>query len=283
MLGADPAIVSVGEVRYLLEEEHGKRRRCACGQLVADCSFWGEVLRRWIPSLPSAGDRTYRRLRNRYERFLGIPWLAFDLCFRRGNLARYRRATRALFEAIKDVSQAAIIADSSKTPARVLMLRKEGLADLRLVHMVRDPRAVVWSRVKAHERERGKAMGPARQAAFAFRRVVQWLAVNALAESLLGIGDRGIRVLYEDMVNEPARVLRQIGEVAGVDLGSVGERAAAGGTFDFGHIVGGNPRRFKGPARLEMDTEWTNASPSWMRWMVWVVAGPQARRYGYRR
>jgi predicted RNA-binding protein YlqC (UPF0109 family) len=176
-----------------------------------------------------------------------------------------------------------MIADSSKTPARVLVLEGGKLADLRLVHMVRDPRAVVWSRVKVRERDLGRTMGGAGRAAFVVRRVAQWLMVNALSEILVRWGRRGIRIRYEDLVDDPERALRLVGELAGVDLRSIGVRAKGGEAFDYGHIVGGNRRRFTGPATLELDIDWVTGSPAWMRRMVWILAWPQARRYGYQR
>lgn len=283
LLGAHASIAAVGELRFLLEMEHGAFRRCACGRLVAECPVWGEVLRRWIGSIGPGGDRTHRVLSHRYERFLGFPWLVFDMAFRRENFVRYRAATAALFAAILYVSGAELIADSSKSPARVLVLKGGHLADLRVVHLVRDPRAAVWSMVKGHERLLGRRLSPFGRAAFALRRVVQWLVANAISEILVRWGGSGMRARYEDLIQDPEGFLSLVGELAGVDLRSIGVRAKAGEAFGYGHIVAGNLRRFTGPAALELDTDWITGSPVWMRRMVWLLACPQARRYGYRR
>ena len=65
----------------------------------------------------------------------------------------YAEMTAALYRSISDVSGKTVILDSSKKPLRTYALLATGTVDVRVLHLVRDGRGVVWSRLKSLPRD----------------------------------------------------------------------------------------------------------------------------------
>jgi hypothetical protein len=192
-------------------------------------------------------------------------------------------ATRGLVVSVRRVSGREVVADSSKSPMRAYLLTKVDGIEMVLLHLVRDPRGVVWSRLKALGRQREAARANLSIGWLVVRSTLDWILVNLLTAALFRSTGRGRRVRYEDMVRNPKATLEAIESLVGLDPSSSGQAIAAGQAVGYGHMVGGNPRRLAGAAPIVFDQEWSTASPAWVRRLVWWIAGPLARHYGYRR
>jgi len=101
-------------------------------------------------------------------------------------LARYAEMTAALYRRVADVTGAGVIIDSSKRPSDGALLRLLPGIDTYIVHLVRDPRAVAYSRQRKKlnpDREVPADMGGKSPALSAFQWVVgnlrQCTAANA--------------------------------------------------------------------------------------------------------
>ena len=157
--------------------------------------------------------------------------------------------------------------------------------DVRLIHLIRDVRGVVWSakkRLKQNERggvsneDRGKTL---------LRSIAVWSLVNHLSEQVCRRVpvEHTVRVRYEDYVTRPMDALDRIGKVAGLDFSAVGARLAAGTPLEIGHTIAGNRMRMAAEIRLRPDTEWIGKLPPWDRRVCWALARRQLKRYGYDR
>jgi hypothetical protein len=271
-LSGHPQIEGAGELGYFARSWLSGER-CACGARVDACGFWAAVRREWCHAVGSDDLREYEALRFQLERNRHWRRLPVEARRQSPSFSAYARWADALFRAVCTVSGRSIVVDSSKHPARALALALVPTIDLRLVHLVRDPRGVAWSLMRARRR----------RPISSWRSALLWSTRNLFVSDLrrrLG-PRRAFVVRYEDLVAAPRGVLTAIGDVIEEDLSGIGRTLAAGGAVPVRHTVAGNPLRNAGEVRLQADLEWKAGLGPADRRMTRMIAGRWMRRYGY--
>lgn len=281
-LGSAPSAVSVGELRYLFERGMIEDRLCGCGKSFSSCPFWAQVLQQAFGDDRPEPHREHDVL-TRLTRMRQLP----QIILRRRAWTGQVRAEpvlehlAALYRAVADVSGAEVVVDSSKLPTFAAVLSTiEGL-DLRILHLVRDPRAVAYAWTRAKEQpDRGRP-GLMEQ-----RGVVKssglWLVWNvALRHLWKDHPSAYLRLGYEEFARDPAAALRQVAQWVGLSIESA---LLDGGRIDLAtaHTVAGNPARLShGPTPIRVDDAWVNRLSAGQRRLVWSLTAPLARRFGY--
>jgi len=287
VLGQVPGVASLGEVRELWQRGWVENRPCGCGASFAECPFWTEVGRRAFGGWSSLDRDEVLRLRYSLDR----PWAIPMLLGRRSarvfgkRLDRYTSILDSVYGAIHEVSGAKLIVDSSKLPSHALLLRLVSNLDVRMVHLVRDSRGVIFS-WKKRVVNRVTAGPPQYMETYdAFSGSARYLLYNGFTAAA---GRRRIpylRVRYEDFVAQPHRTIQAILGHAGIepavgDLSFLRDREVA---LAPNHTVDGNPVRFSiGPVLLREDDEWRREMSSRDRFLVTALTSPLLRSYGYR-
>jgi hypothetical protein len=179
-----------------------------------------------------------------------------------------------LYEAIRDVTGAELIVDSSKDPTYAWFLRSLNEVDLRIVNLIRDPRAVAhsWTRIRRRpeipDDEAYMRRFPATRSAW------NWTREQLILEPLRHVARTRLR--YEDLVNDPSGTVQQILRFAGLSTRS--ERTGE----PFNHSISGNPTRFGDTTPAVVgDDEWMTAMTTADRWKVTLMTFPLLARYGY--
>jgi UDP-N-acetylglucosamine transferase subunit ALG13 len=282
LLGQVPGCFSIGEMRDIWLRGLIENRKCGCGEPFDRCPFWTEVGKAAFGGWRLDQAAELHRLRMRFDR----PWMVPLLALRRpqvAGLSRYVEATERLYAAIRDVSGAEVIVDSTKIPSYALVLRRIERIDLRFVHLVRDPRGVVHSWKKSVARP--DAVGrPDRMIRYGTASASgRYLLYNWTA-GLLRASRTPYRFLrYEDLVSDPRGHLERV--LAFVGLERQGLEFLNDGTAVLGanHSVDGNPMRFTtGELTIRADEEWRRLLDRRDQRIVSTIAGPLLRRYGYR-
>ncbi len=283
VLGRIPGFVSAGELRFLWERGLAGRQLCGCGVPVPECPFWRAVLEE---AFGAAGRVDVDGMFDLWRRVDGLrraPWLlaprrpaAFDR-----DLRALRDVLGRVYRAVRTVSGAAVVVDSSKYAAYGLLLAGVPGIELRVLHLVRDSRAVAysWTRSKrmpevAGEERYMPVKGPWRSALY-------W-NVEHLALPLLRRHAAAYHVLrYDDLAARPSAslgaALERIGLAA--DLGFLRE-----GRLELGpnHTVAGNPLRFqRGDLPIRPDDEWRARLGRGSRRVVTALTWPLLLRYGF--
>ena len=305
-LGQLPGAFCAGELRYLWQRGAVEDHRCGCGEPFSRCPVWTVVLedvRRAHPDLDPAdlAVRLRERLRARRlpqmlgRRALGrppVPPSPDDAV-----LAR-------LYAATARASGCRVVVDPSKLPPYGLLLQHLPGVDLRVVHLVRDPRATAWSwrrRKPTGDRAPGDrapgdgapgdgprgdgrrgdgAAGALMPRPGLLRSSVLWTLWNVVAAaSWPPAPGRAVRVRYEDLVADPARVLRAVAGVADLPAGDLPLRGGGDAPVEAvlapTHTVAGNPDRHRsGPVVLREDDEWRRRMPRRARLLVGAVTAP---------
>ncbi len=284
LLGELPGFCSVGETVHLWRRGVVENERCGCGLPFADCGFWTEVGREAFGGWRRLDVRRVLGLKDAVDRTRFLPVLLNGTA--EGPLAerrdRYTELYHRLYTAIALVSGSPVIIDASKHASLAACLRWRYGARMRLLHVVRDPRAVAhsWSkRVPRPDASPGSSE-PEMARYSAGRSAVQWMTQNACFDALARRGIPTLRVRYEDFTAAPTEEFARIAEFAGYagecpDLGD-------GVALSRGHAMSGNPMRFaEGPVGVHADQGWRDSLPSWRRRLVSAVTTSARKRYGY--
>jgi Sulfotransferase family len=278
LLGNMGGVVSVGEIRFFWEYASAGNRRCSCGSLLSDCVLWRAVLQHLrdqdvdVDRAAAAARRLDRTRQAVRHRFCGCQPSEYGFL---------RQATAALYRAVSDHIGGRTIVDSSKVPSHLGLLRDLAGLDLRVLHLVRDGRAVAYSWSKRPKEDPG-VQGERRQMRrrAALVAMLVWMVENGLLERLTTGLPFVARVRYEDFARCPreqlAIALRRLEVPADeqIWLNEFGLQPT--------HGVGGNPLRFSGPSKaIRLDDAWRTRLHPTMKLLLAALGGRSLRRYGY--
>jgi hypothetical protein len=185
-----------------------------------------------------------------------------------------------LYRAIRDETGCRVVVDASKVPTYGALLGALPEIDLRVLHLVRDARAVAYSWLrKKMQRDVGRPM----LQRGAFESGWRWVVRNAEVGLLWrGTGERCLRLRYESCIDRPEASLRRILALAGEPDAPL--PFVRPGVVPLGatHTCSGNPDRFAtGETELRRDEEWRRGMRRSDRLLVTAVSWPLLLAYGY--
>jgi Sulfotransferase domain len=323
LLGELPSVCNVGEVVHLWERGLLRGETCGCGTPLPVCPFWtrvGEVafggwdrldvtrflevknsvdrnryIFRLAASRPPGGWGTGGAAGVRGEAGVGRPaasWTAAGRAAPGGlpSRARWYADTYArLYAAIAQVSECQVVVDSSKHASLAFCLQLSADIDLRVLHVVRDSRAVAYSWTKRIRRPEAAADSDEYMPTFSpARSALLWNTLNLGFGLLSSLGVPVRQIRYEDFVADPPGSLAELAEFgcAPGDFSEViaGFLARDRASLGRSHTASGNPMRFAtGSIAFRADQTWREALHPWDRAVVSALTLPLLARYGYLR
>ena len=218
-LGQHPEIFATGKLRDFPDGDVFSKDKicapgdrsswdCSCGELAMHCPFWKEV-------------------RERYARFADRP---------------VEERLPELFRIIIELSGRSFVGDVTHNVGYARQLLEIEGIDLYLIHVVRDGRGVVNSRLR-----KDYNMGLLEKTGWGHtRRVIKlsrrWLRQHhALAELEQQLGPKAVRISHEDLCTSPRATLEPVGACLGLDFDSIGTALGAGELFrPVPHLIRGN-------------------------------------------
>jgi len=309
LLGSHPQIATVGEMT-LCHRAIGDldQYRCSCGVLIRECGFWqkvgeGMAARGSAFDLACAGTdyggTDYGTVESRYARRLLGPLhrgrfleglrdaaLGLSPTWRR-QLPQMHRQNAALASTVGELTKATVIIDSSKTGVRLKYLLRNPELDVKVIHLVRDGRAVALTYVDPARfadaqdpTKRGGGMGgdreneklPMAEAAYEWRR-----SLEEAQKVLRGLPrSRWIEVRYEDYCQNPDAALRRLHRFLGVEPGRQPKEFRAVEQ----HVVG-NGMRLDTTSEIRLDERWRKELTGQDLRIFHRVAGATNRRHRY--
>jgi sulfotransferase family protein len=282
LLSTHPQIATVGEMNGLIARENPEVYLCSCGQKIKDCAFWKSIeiamrdrgfefyVDHFGMEFALGGPPVMQYLRTRPFRNGTLEALR-DAIFQA--MPRERRQLRALVarnEALVDsvltVAGGRVFVDTSKDRLRLTALRRFSRFDIRAIHLVRDVRGVVASRL---QRRRGVDAPEAAR---------QWAKAHQDLQITLGSWPEGkhIQVRYEDLCRDVQGTMERIYRFCEVDpvCGDTDFRASPR------HIIG-NPMRLSNLSEIQPDERWRSQLTQEQLEEIQRVAGSLSQQYGY--
>lgn len=253
-------MVCVGETRFLWSRGLINNVDCGCGQPFRSCPFWGAV----GDEAFGGWDRINAEHLTEVDRVTNLPqalpfhWAPWLRPGMSEKIREYVDYLASLYAAIARVSGAKMIIETSKDPTFACLLRRIPRSDVRVVHLVRDSRAVAYSWTR-----RRKMPSPIGEQVFMpqsspTETAIKWLAWNAGCYVLAAARFPYLRLTYENFVADPRAML---GKLSGfTDEALVpSESHLRGKEVKLGehHIFSGNPMRATtGWLPVRIDNEW---------------------------
>jgi Sulfotransferase family len=285
MLGSAPGWVNVGELVDLARSVARTDELCGCGLPFSACPVWTEVgevaFGGWTQDVL---DRL-TRLQRSAARQRHLPGLLSSRRAPSDALTELRAAYTRIYRAVAEVTGCEVVVDASKGPALGQALAGAPGIDLRMLNVVRDPRAVAWSWQRRVERPHATTGTEQMWRIPAHRAAAQWSTLQLEMAAIAGLGGvASARLHYEDFVADPGGTLVEATAALGVPLSPSDLPAVDDGRVELGpsHGLAGNPARFRsGTLVLRRDDGWTTEMSSAGRAVVTALTLPLLKTYGY--
>ncbi len=143
LLGNHSGFFSVGELNNFFYAWSTKSF-CSCGSRVTSCEIWKNIGKNFYNSGSKydpikMNDYQFNMEKNRYilKQVMGLHSKA--------NYSKYKLFTYNIFKELQEISHCKTTIDSSKSAGRAIALLKNEKLDVKVIHMVRDPRGVYYS------------------------------------------------------------------------------------------------------------------------------------------
>lgn len=280
LFGMNPNALAIGEINLLFRQYVRKDNPvpCSCGKLLTECPLWSEVAARFQAALPDISFERAHAITQKVESFPTArdAHLFWD---------DYTKIWRVMMDSVVEISGATCIIDSSKSSMhsmkRPLNLAKMGYKT-GMLHMIRDVRAVTWSKLR-RDLDKNRVKGNPALFSYAAYAALHWSMTN-VGTNWLYARQKQVpyyKVRYEDFMENPVEKLREMEKVFGVDLQRSIEIVQQDGEIDSGHLASGNEIRLKAPLHLrKQPPTWKEGLPSAAKLGV-VTSLPVARFYNY--
>ena len=306
--------VYVGELRNIWHEGFEQNEPCGCGERFRHCEFWRAVVEKAFGSFERLDARAMLNMHRSLARERYIPMLMLlnrvPAELLGSKLPRaYEDALSRLYRAICQVAGKSVVVDSSREVSQALVLARIPGIDLRVLHLVRDSRAVAFSNSRRKPQFRGDNASQHRKPVLtssasstlafdedgttrilprqgAVTSALVWTWRNASASGIPHLRRRRkipyARLRYEDLVRDPREAIGRA--LDALELGRP-DLSMIDGTYvklGVNHAISGNPVKFNsGGVDLRIDDEWRRAMRERDRRTVTLITSQLMRRYGY--
>ena len=283
LLNEHPQCASIGAAVGLLPRADLSTYRCSCGALFRQCDFWNDIAARtkalghpvnvfetnfWNTHLRLSDNRIMNAA---LVRSLGWTPLNAARDAVVGRVGRVRDAidemawnSWSLATAILDRTEKTVFVDTSRDHQRPKYLAGHPLLDLRVIHLVRDPRGNSASIMKHTGADVATAARQWRHYNVEAARVRRYIAPEAW-----------MTLRYEELCADPEGTLERVATFVGAGPAS----AAAGPRGVDRHIIV-NSMRLKGPGEIREDRSWETRLGRSDLDLIARIAGPTSRRLG---
>lgn len=289
LLQYQPSIRSCGEMANFFRNYGVNSNRCSCGYSLERCQFWGAIAKKmfqknFFPTDFYSCSRIQKKREGHWSHGGSFhPDIYHD---------SYATFMRPFFDAlVQTSSEKKILIDSSKTSYSTLF-RPEAISQLdifslHIIHLIRDPKGVVWSVKKGLNRvlEGGMENKPSMPVA---RALVGWIFANIAADRLKNyFGESKYYMLkYEDLIEDPVKVLHHISFKWNIDLQEsicAAKKAKYSSVIQLPiiHQLSGNRMRFSTTFSIKPDYTWKEKMNPKTKVMIKTLTMPFSKKYGY--
>lgn len=284
LLNEHPDCASIGAATGLIRRVDLSTYRCSCGDKFVDCEFWSNIAARtkalghpvnvfetnfWNTHLRLSHSRLINAALVRSLRWEPLNEVR-DAAV--GRVPGVRMAvsemgwnTWSLASAVLARTGKTVFVDTARDHQRPKYLASHPLLDVRVIHLIRDPRGNSASIMK----HTGLDVATAAR---------QWRRYNLEASRMRRYvpQDSWMSLHYEEICADPVGVLGRISDFLGVDRPPMQNRFRDGD-----HHIIGNPTRLKGYGEIREDLSWQTKLGSADLALIARIAGSTSHSLGF--
>jgi hypothetical protein len=284
LLNEHPDCSSIGAATGLIRRTDLSTYRCSCGELFRECEFWNHIAARTralghpVNVFETNFWNTHLRLsRNQLTNTLLARSLGWEPLNRVRDavvgavpgtgeaFSRMGWNTWSLASAVLERTGKTVFVDTARDHQRPKYLAPFPMLDVKVIHLIRDPRGNVASIMK----HTGVDVATAAR---------QWAHSNVEAARVRRYlpPERWMSLHYEELCADPAGVLDRISDFLGIGRPMMQD----GFRNSVSHIIG-NKMRMKGLGEIREDLSWrTTLGPAELSTIA-RIAGSASRSLGY--
>ncbi|NJB70287.1 hypothetical protein GGR42_000749 [Saonia flava] len=254
ILGNHPHIFGGGELQNM-GQVYNANKICSCQSPLIHCEFWSSVVNDWSSKIEEDNITSGFKKWSEVEGVFSIKsWVKmyFGIGKKDAQFKEYLKSTSEFLRSVQQHSKKKVLVDISKNPLRAWALEENPDIDLRMVHLVRDGRAVTWSLKRTAERQNRKRP--------TWRAAMFWALINRMTNLVRSKVEHRTLVRYEDFIENPGLVLNQIGEMAEIDFTDIINNIDKNDDFRIDHVMAGNGIRKADTIKFE-----TTKTDGWIK------------------
>ncbi len=289
LLGSHSQIATAGEIQIWPHEILlNGFMLCGCGKPIPQCSFWQEMYKKVDPlHQPHPQIHFFRENHNMGKTLRWKYLLEFKIKNSSKNkmkhIENYQINNYQLFKAFIDVTEQKQgvkpkwIVDASKDPYRLLWLIKSRLFNIKVIHLLRDPCAFVYSMTKKYLDKYNKKI----LIIDVVKKSLSWLIhnylINLIYRQYINQTDY-LLIKYEFLVKEPEKVLSEVFnwlecENKNKYLINLYSREK--------HTIAGNQMRYSNNNKIFIDEKWKEKLPSFYQTIIKIITSQLRYQYKY--
>lgn len=298
LLSNHPGLSSIGELRNLHSYQNKGQAGasvnwlCTCGLPVNECRVWTQINEYYekeyqqslvdVDTLIGGSQRTklYHPvlLLSIIIPFKGVRQWLLRHAYHNSQIQKFGRESFQILDVFSRVMNVRGIVDSSKRMGQLysLVSTKPADVDLKMIHLVRDGRAVVYSKMKRAD--------VYQQYGYSFRLISAirgWVYNNLKIQVIKSFFDpeNKVTIRYEDLCADREITLQKICRRFRIPY----EDSMLNLSNENRHNIGGSPHRFSwNPETLiQLDERWKENMPVWHKMIYFIIAGVVHKSYGY--
>jgi hypothetical protein len=283
LLGAMDNIWALGEVSVLPWELKTKVRPCGCGKDIHDCPFWQGVLKPLNRDILDVDGKICWLRESHFAGRLIRPKELFRIFLKQGSINRkalgqFCQDNQELFQAIAGQAEKRkgkkikYLVDTSKDVYRLSWLALCPELELKVIHIIKDPRAFVYSMTR---KDQGIIRVFLKTARMSLRYVLENAFISRVCAQLPR--DKVLFVRYEDLASYPQETLKLISRWLTMEY-----QSDVIGSFRFqeNHGIAGNKMR-RSRQGIFLDQEWKIGLGRVNKILITALTYFAARKYGY--
>lgn len=290
ILGSHSQITTCGEIHIWPHEiiQNGVLP-CSCGKAIPECLFWSEMSEKVNPiQQPQPQIHFFREkhnaghtLRINQQKYFGNKKLSL---IEEQQIQQYGQNNHEVFTAFLNLMEKTNnqkfqwIVDASKDPYRLLWLIRSNLFNIKVIHIVKNPRAFVYSMFKRLTKNQQKIplIGLYESARQSLKWSIENYLTSLIAKNYLTSSNYFL-VNYEKLASQPVQSFEEICEFVSCNF-----ELEAINNFRQGsvHTIAGNPMRHQKQG-IFLDEKWKNLLPKSNRQVAELLTSFNRSDYGY--